>query len=170
MEHLQAALRASLTPGPAAEQVVNIGRQLGYFGYLTLDAFAWANAIKFITLDPETAKKISRISNRFWLAGILFSITNAILKTARLTSESRKLQASRTEKDLGEEAERETKLRSLAATLAATHYQFYIDILDVWNPATSLGFVDFNDGVIGGFGFISSILAWRKQWLAVNGK
>lgn len=73
------------------------------------------------------------------------------------------------------------------STLAATHYQFYIDILDVWNPATSLGFVDFNDGVIGGFGyvyyflvqvcghlipyrFISSILAWRKQWLAVNGK
>jgi peroxin-11B len=42
-----------------------------------------ANGIKFIALDSDTAKKISRISNRFWLAGILFSITNAILKVSR---------------------------------------------------------------------------------------
>ncbi len=41
MEHLQAALRASQATGPAAEQITTIGRQLGYFGYLTHDALVW---------------------------------------------------------------------------------------------------------------------------------
>ena len=39
-----------------------------------------ANAIKFFSLPPERAKKISKISNRFWLAGILFGIANGILE------------------------------------------------------------------------------------------
>lgn len=41
MEHLQAALRATLTPGPVAEQITTIARQIGYFGYLSYDVFAW---------------------------------------------------------------------------------------------------------------------------------
>ena len=41
MEHLQAALRAVTTSAPAAEQITTIGRQLGYFGYLTNDALVW---------------------------------------------------------------------------------------------------------------------------------
>ena len=39
-----------------------------------------ANAIKLITLKPETSQKVQKISNRFWLAGILFSLTHGILK------------------------------------------------------------------------------------------
>ena len=42
--------------------------------------FTQANAIKFITLKPETAQRVQKISNRFWLAGILFSITHAVFK------------------------------------------------------------------------------------------
>ena len=41
MEHFQAALRATSMTGPAAEQITTIGRQLGYFGYLTNDALVW---------------------------------------------------------------------------------------------------------------------------------
>lgn len=41
-----------------------------------------ANAIKFITLKPETSQKVQKISNRFWLAGILFSLTHGILKVS----------------------------------------------------------------------------------------
>jgi hypothetical protein len=60
MEHLQAALRASLTPGPAAEQVVNIGRQLGYFGYLTLDAFAWVSSFNGDSMNALTESLLYR--------------------------------------------------------------------------------------------------------------
>lgn len=41
-----------------------------------------ANSIKFITLKPETSQKVQKISNRFWLAGILFSLTHGILKVS----------------------------------------------------------------------------------------
>lgn len=44
--------------------------------------FPQANAIKVIALKPETSQKVQKISNRFWLAGILFSITNAVLKVS----------------------------------------------------------------------------------------
>lgn len=41
VEHLQAALRAVHTQADAGEQITTIGRQLGYFGYLTYDAIVW---------------------------------------------------------------------------------------------------------------------------------
>lgn len=99
MEHLQAALRAAQSASDLKEQLTTIARQLGYFGYLAYDAVVWvcarhlrktnlinvfpqANAIKFITLKPETSQKVQKISNRFWLAGILFSLTHGILKVS----------------------------------------------------------------------------------------
>lgn len=41
LEHLQAALRATLAAGPIEETLTTIARQLGYFGYLTYDAVVW---------------------------------------------------------------------------------------------------------------------------------
>ena len=101
VEHLQAALRAYQTKGIAAEQITTIGRQLAYFGYLSYDTFVWvrsqsrlyynrypyvvafqANAVKFFNLAPSTADRVSRISNRFWLSGILLSITHGLLKAS----------------------------------------------------------------------------------------
>lgn len=32
--------------------------------------------------------------------------------------------------------------------------QFFIDILDIWIPATNLGYVNLNDGVLGVFGCV----------------
>lgn len=172
MEHLQAALRATQASGSAGEQIATVGRQLGYFGYLVYDALVWANAIKFISLKPETAQKVSKTSNRFWLAGILFSLAHALLKSGRLAGEARKLRASRTwsEKNIGEEADLEAKSRAVEINRAATHYQLIIDALDLWIPASGLGLINFNEGTLGIFGFITSVMALRKQWAAVNGK
>jgi hypothetical protein len=106
LEHLQAALRASQNTAFFGEQVTTIGRQLAYFGYLSYDTAIWvrvptllihrweltagsmsqANAIKFIKLDSDTAAKINRTSNRFWFAGILFSIIHAVLKVRNDTA------------------------------------------------------------------------------------
>lgn len=44
--------------------------------------FPQANAINVINLKFETSQKVQKISNRFWLAGILFSVTNAVLKVS----------------------------------------------------------------------------------------
>ena len=47
-----------------------------------INVFPQANAIRFITLKPETSQKVQKISNRFWLAGILFSLTHGTLKVS----------------------------------------------------------------------------------------
>ena len=102
LEHLQAAFRAVATSGEAGEQLTTIGRQLCYFGYLTYDSIVWvrriceyypnniaayadglylkANSIRFITLEANKAAKVNRMSNRFWLSGIFFSIIHGLLK------------------------------------------------------------------------------------------
>ena len=57
--------------------------------------------------------------------------------------------------------------------------QFVIDILDVWIPATNLGLVNFNDGVLGIFGYVillkrqadskqRNVGLSRPCWLCVN--
>ncbi|KAJ7361609.1 peroxisomal biogenesis factor 11 [Mycena albidolilacea] len=171
LEHLQAALRAALAPAPALEQITTIARQIAYFWYLTFDALSWGQTIKFANFHPDTAAKIARLANRSWLAGILLSIAHAAIKTARLTRETRLLHAEKhKEKDLSSGAEREAKLRVIAATRAAVRHQFIIDFLDLWNPATSLGLSNLNDGVVGAFGVISSLMALEKHWHAVGGK
>ncbi|KAI0307775.1 peroxisomal biogenesis factor 11 [Multifurca ochricompacta] len=169
LEHLQAALRAAQTTGYVKEQLATIARQLAYFGYLTYDTVVWANTIRFITLKSETSQKVQKIANRFWLAGILFSITHAVFKAGRLTKETRKARRL-DEKNVGEENARESRLRGLHAMRADTRRQFIIDIFDVWLPASNLGLVNVNDGVLGIFGFISSVLALQAQWLTVNSK
>ncbi|KAI0287005.1 peroxisomal biogenesis factor 11-domain-containing protein [Russula aff. rugulosa BPL654] len=165
LEHLQAALRAAQSAGDLKEQLTTIARQLAYFGYLGYDSVVWANAIKLITLKPETSQKVQKISNRFWLAGILFSLTHGILKVGRLNKETRKIRGP-DEKNVGEENARKSQLRTLQ-TYSST---VIIDILDVWLPAANLGLANLNDGTLGIFGVISSVLALRTQWLAVNAK
>jgi peroxin-11B len=167
LEHLQAALRAAQSTGDFKEQLTTIARQLSYFGYLAYDAVVWANTVKFITLKPVTSQKVQKISNRLWLSGIVFSMTHAVFKAGRLTKEAREIRGL-DEKNVGGDNARESRLRVLHAIRAATRQQFIIDILDVWLPASTLGLVKINDGVLGIFGFISSFLALRAHWLAVN--
>ena len=38
---------------------------------------------------------------------------------------------------------------------ADTRFQFIVDLLDLWIPATNLGLVNLNDGVVGFFGYAS---------------
>ncbi|KAI9445229.1 peroxisomal biogenesis factor 11 [Lactarius indigo] len=163
LEHLQAALRAAQSTGDFKEQLTTIARQLSYFGYLTYDAVAWVSAS-----SPHSLSKVQNIANRLWLSGILFSITHAVFKAGRLTKEAREIRGLN-EKNVGGDNARESRLRALHTFRTATRKQFIIDILDVWLPASNLGLVNINDGVLGIFGFISSFLALRAHWRAVNG-
>jgi len=151
MEHLQAALKATLSKGPVGEAVTTIARQLCYFGYLSFDAIVWvsrhqlllftipisvpqAQTIKLINLSPDGAKKVAKTAFRFWFAGISFSLVHGILKVSfvepyparrlitppksvRLSQEKRALVKSKAwgEKDLAEEAARETRLNAIEA-------------------------------------------------------
>ncbi|TFK41036.1 peroxisomal biogenesis factor 11 [Crucibulum laeve] len=172
MEHLQAALRACFSPGPAAETITTIARQIGYFGYLTYDVVVWANSIKFITLSPEMAKRVAKTSFRFWFTGIAFSLISGVLKASRLAKEAKRLESTKSwgEKDLADEAAREVKLTAVESARKSTRQQLVIDLLDIWIPATGAEILNINEGALGIFGLISSVLGAKAQWAAVNGK
>jgi peroxin-11B len=88
LEHLQAALKISQAnplPRQTAERLTSLGRQLSYAGYLAFDAIVWANSIKFINLAPSKAEKVLKTSLRFWFAGILFGLSNGLLKVFIMT-------------------------------------------------------------------------------------
>ncbi|KAF9654254.1 peroxisomal biogenesis factor 11 [Thelephora ganbajun] len=170
IEHLQVALRATQTTGPLGEQLTTVARQLAYFLYLTYDAIVWANAIKFINLSSEKAQRVNRTANRFWLSGITLNIINAALKAQRVTAEISQLQRAAIDEKVSSAVDREVKLRGLEATQAATKQQFIIDVLDFWLPATAIGLVNLNDGIVGMFGFITSVLSLQAQWFALSGK
>lgn len=171
VEHLQAALRAAQASGTVGEQLTTIGRQIGYFGYLTYDTLVWANAVKVISLKPSTSEKVAKMSNRFWLSGILFSIVHGLLKAGRLAIEAKELQSpyTRLASDLARETQRDLKQRTLEKMRADVRYQIIIDLLDIWIPASSLGLVNIGDGAVGLAGLITSIMGMRTQWLSVNG-
>jgi len=66
--------------------------------------------------------------------------------------------------------DREAKLDGLRVTQASTKQQFVINALDFWIPATALGLVNLNEGIIGVCGFVTSILSLQTQWFALSGK
>ena len=81
--------------------------------------------------------------------GMLFLLT--ICQAGRLANEVKQLQIQTwAEKSL--EAERDVKLQSLQVAREAVRYQFIMDLLDVWIPATNIGLVNLNDGILGIFG------------------
>ncbi|KAL1749067.1 peroxisomal biogenesis factor 11 [Schizophyllum fasciatum] len=169
VEHLQLALKAAFASARPAEQITTVARQLAYFGYLSFDALVWANAIKFLNLSPDTAQKVSRISNRFWLAGILVSLTHGAVKITRLTQEAKSLKSRHlSEKDVGEAQALAQQVVAAEAARAATREQIYIDVLDAWIPASALGLTTVNDGFLGLAGFVTSILSLRKAWAAAG--
>lgn len=170
VEHLQAALRATQTTGPLGEQLTTIGRQIAYFIYLSYDAVIWANAIKFINLSPDKAQEVNKRANRYWLCGITLSIINSAFKAQRITAEISRLQHGAIDEKVSSAVDRKAKLDGFRVTQAATKQQFVIDVLDFWLPATALGLVNLNEGIIGICGFVTSVLSLQTQWFALSGK
>ncbi|KXN89907.1 Peroxisomal membrane protein PMP30A, partial [Leucoagaricus sp. SymC.cos] len=166
MEHLQAALKASLTSDPPAETITTVARQIGYFGYLIYDTLVWASTIKFMKLDPRTSQRVARRAFQFWFAGIVFSIINGALKTARLNKEERRIQGS---VPWGVPFPR-SNINTPESARTATRQQIIIDMCDAWIPATGSGILNINEGALGILGLISSLLGAKAQWIAVNGK
>ncbi|KAG8832447.1 Peroxisomal membrane protein PMP27 [Serendipita sp. 399] len=164
LEHLQAALKASQSialPQQSAERYTAVARHLCYAGYLAFDSIVWANTIKFVNLVPTKAEKVLKISLRFWLVGIMVG------QAGRLANEAKRLKTPG-EKSVGDRVENDTRLKALERERAAVRYQLLLDVLDMWIPATGLGIVNFNDGIIGLLGVVTSIMAFKSQWNSIQ--
>lgn len=86
LEHLKLAAHAADPKNQAVADPVlrytTVGRQLGYAGYLTLDAATVLDAAGVRKWDR--AKTLAREANRFWAMGLFFSIVGQLYTQYRL--------------------------------------------------------------------------------------
>jgi len=166
MEHLQAALKAIDVSDPIV-RVTAIGRQLGYALYLVHDTLAWTNGAKVYTFEKPTMERINKNAARFWFTGILFSIISSLYKTRDLYVKT--LKANKPRPNVEKEQERKAELKTLQTQALAVRKQLLQDVLDICIPANTLGFLNFDDGLIGLIGTVTAIMGLQSQAQKVLG-
>lgn len=177
VEHLKAASVAldNKSPIDPVLRYLAVGRQLGYAGYLTLDAITVIDAVGYRKL--ESAKRISESAYRSWGAGLLCSALAGIYTLFRLQEREKTL--NRKEGEGAVEVKKIAKYAScflvsrllgyLDADLfprerSAAQIQLISDLCDLCVPAAALGFAQLDDGFVGLAGTASSLIGVWSQW------
>ncbi|KAM3066182.1 Peroxisomal membrane protein PMP27 [Clarireedia jacksonii] len=155
VEHLKAAAIAadSKNTDPFIKYCA-VGRQLGYAGYLTFDAITVLDAVG-IRKSPSTTR-IQKEAYRFWLMGLLFSATSGLYSLYNLRQ-----QAAKIDKKDGEGV---VTSKRIEKERAALHLQLLSDLCDITTPAAAIGLANFDDGLVGLAGTVSSLIGVYSQW------
>lgn len=148
-------------------RATTIGRQLGYAVYLVFDLLQWVHGSKAYAFSPSTATFISQNAARFWLYGLVFSLLSGAYKS--YVMRGRLVGLARPFASAEKEAERKAQLAQVLKEQYSVRRQITQDAIDTLLPASSLGYLHFNEGVLGAAGFITAIMGARSQWKAVNG-
>ncbi|TGZ78165.1 peroxisomal biogenesis factor 11 [Ascodesmis nigricans] len=156
LEHAKAVSVALESKGDPIKSYLTAGRQLGYFGYLTLDNLAFFHLTSIRRFSPETAKKITLNSQKFWFMGLFFSLLNSLYTLRALADEESRVKKTEAEGRLA--VERIAKQRKQVKT------QLLSDACDVWLPVSSIGWWKLDDGVLGLLGLVSSVIGVRSAW------
>lgn len=155
VEHLKAAAVAadSKTVDPVL-RYTTVGRQLGYAGYLTFDM---ATVLDTLGVKKwEGAKNVQKEAYRFWAFGLLFSITAQSYTLYRLREREAKVDKK--------EGEGVVEAKRIGIERAAARLQLISDLCDFTTPAAALSWIDFDDGVVGLAGTVSSLIGVYTMW------
>lgn len=156
VEHFRAAAVAS--DAAALDPIIrltSVGRQLGYALYMLLDS---ANILDATGIRKSAhGTRLLRSANHAWLSGISFSIAHGVYALYGLQARSRAVAASADPEKVVEE-------KKLVKELAAVKVQLVSDLCDITIPATALGWVQLDDGIVGLAGTTSSLLGVWSQW------
>jgi len=131
-----------------------VGRQLGYAGYLTLDAATFLD-VAGIRKSTST-KRLQQEAYRFWMFGLLFSAVSGAYSLWNLRQ-----QQARIDKKDGEGV---VASKRIEKERAAINIQFISDLCDLTVPTSALGFANFDDGFVGLAGTVSSLIGVHNQW------
>ena len=156
VEHFKAAAvasdSASLDP---VIKATTVGRQLGYAVYMLLDS---ANILDAAGIRKSThSVKLLRTGNQAWFSGISFSIIQSLYALYGLSSRSATVAAS-------SDPEKVVEQKKVLKELNAIKIQLLSDLCDITIPATALGWVQLDDGIVGLAGTTSSLLGVWGQW------
>ncbi|OLN85167.1 Peroxisomal membrane protein PMP30A [Colletotrichum chlorophyti] len=155
VEHFKAAAQASdnKTTDPILRYAA-VGRQLGYAGYLTFDAATVLDATGIRKWDG--AKKLQKEAFRFWAIGLIFSIVGQTYTLYRLQQREAKVDKK--------EGEGVVEAKRIAIERAASRLQLLSDLCDLTVPTSALAWANFDDGIVGLAGTVSSLIGVYTQW------
>ncbi|CAD6572398.1 MAG: Peroxisomal membrane protein PMP27, partial [Tremellales sp. Tagirdzhanova-0007] len=119
VEFLQAAMKLAQRPitnlsGPGQlAQFTQIGRQLGYAGFLGTDMLFWLGTIRFLKYDKAKLKRIQDISMKFWFSGIVLSLVSSSASLVKLRADGRRFALSNeiARRETGSEKSSEDRIR-----------------------------------------------------------
>jgi peroxin-11B len=98
VEHFKAAAVAADSKGlDGVVKYCAVGRQLGYAGYLSLDAVTVLGVLGLKNFTKEGKERVQREAYRFWMFGLLFSTMSSVYSLYNL-----RLQQQRIDKKEGE--------------------------------------------------------------------
>ncbi|EFQ33480.1 peroxisomal biogenesis factor 11 [Colletotrichum graminicola] len=155
IEHFKAAAVASdaKTTDPVLRYAA-VGRQLGYAGYLTFDAATVLDAAGI--KKWEGAKKLQKEAFRFWAIGLIFSVIAQTYTLYRLQQREAKVDKK--------EGEGVVEAKRIAIERAASRLQLISDLCDLTVPTSALAWLNFDDGIVGLAGTVSSLIGVYTQW------
>lgn len=175
VEHFKAAaLAADSRDMDPVLRFLAVGRQLGYAVYLSLDAIAYFDQSGIWKL--KEGARIQREAYRAWLAGLLCNIVAGVY-----TLYNQKVQMKQHEESADvEKAVELKKLVRYADTMGerrgtawrlildsaqnAARLQLLSDVCDATVPSAATGLVNFDEGIVGLAGTVSSLIGLTAQW------
>ncbi|GKU06361.1 peroxisomal biogenesis factor 11 [Fusarium langsethiae] len=156
VEHLKAAATASDAKSmDPVLKYTQVGRQLGYAGYLACDSLTIPHAAGIKTWKHAT--RMQHEAYRSWAVGIAFSILGQLYTLRQLSVRASKV-------DL-KEGEGVVESKTITIERAAAKKQLLCDVCDILVPLSGLGYNRFlDDGVVGLTGTLSSLIGVYTQW------
>lgn len=173
IEHFKAA--ATAADAKVMDPVLRyatVGRQLGYAGYLSLDAGTVLDAAGI--RKWEGAKRLQTEAYRFWAMGLACSVVSQVYTLYRL-----KQREAKVDKKDGEGVVESKRITLYVPALylnwgvdtnshdrerAVSQLQLISDFCDLTVPLSALGWIAFDDGVVGIAGTVSSVIGVYNQW------
>jgi peroxin-11B len=154
VEHFKAAALASdaKSTDPVL-RVTAVGRQLGYAFYMLLDSACVLDSVGIRKFGA--AARMGREGYRAWFAGISFSIAGGLYSLYQLQQSQQGVEG---------DAEKVVQAKKNAREVAAVKVQLISDLCDLTIPASALGWVGLDDGIVGLAGTTSSLLGVWGQW------
>ncbi|KAK5079102.1 Peroxisomal membrane protein PMP27 [Lithohypha guttulata] len=140
--------------GDKIVQYLQTLRQLGYAGYMLFDTLTVLDAMG--VKKYEGAKRLQATAYRFWFTGLTASALAGIYSLYQLNQRTKQID----EKDPDGKMEKV----KVAKQRKVANIQLTSDLCDLTVPSTALGYANFDDGIIGLAGTLSSLLGIQGVW------
>jgi len=155
VEHFKAAaIAADSTSLDPVLKCCAVGRQIGYGIYLTLDMATYLDASGIKPL--ANVKKYQKIAFQAWLTGISFNIIAGIYTLWKLRERENAIDRK--------DGEGVVESKKTQMERAATNLQLISDVCDWTVPTSALGYVNFDEGIVGLAGTTSSLIGLWTVW------